>query len=49
MLALAKGGLELPPRTRRIHYEAALTQTRVGTTSAYAENTHHPNGPQQAT
>ena len=33
---------ELPPRTRRIHWENSTTAARVGTTSAYAENTPAP-------
>ena len=31
---------ELPPRTRRIHTVTWVTCNRVGTTSAYAENTN---------
>ena len=30
---------ELPPRTRRIPRNAAMTSSHAGTTSAYAENT----------
>ena len=32
--------LELPPRTRRIQAQSSLNNSRGGTTSAYAENTH---------
>ena len=31
--------LELPPRTRRIHFLAVQLRVADGTTSAYAENT----------
>ena len=34
---------ELPPRTRRIPRAYYDRGTITGTTSAYAENTHHPN------
>ena len=39
MLALAKGGLELPPRTRRIRPPKHGPPWPRGTTSAHAENT----------
>ena len=32
---------ELPPRTRRIPRNAAMTSSHAGTTSAYAENTSY--------
>ena len=34
------GILELPPRTRRIHHLGFCPNLEMGTTSAYAENTH---------
>ena len=36
---------ELPPRARRIHYDAAFLLRLLGTTSACAENTRHECGP----
>ena len=39
ILRLHHGGVELPPRTRRIHGRPGFSDRRQGTTSAYAENT----------
>ena len=36
----ARDMLELPPRTRRIRRQSDWTADLIGTTSAYAENTH---------
>ena len=45
-LRISSKNSELPPRTRRILYPCALSRQRLGTTSAYAENTTaHPATP----